>query len=721
MPQNSSSLRKRRWRKLLALTLCGGLIAGCSTDKRLHYFGGERDLAYYEEQSLKIEYPLVDEPTPENVAFSHSPRTISDRSAHEDPWDMPLTEAIHLALVNNKVIRTAVNPGAPTSNPVLNNPDGIVTVYDPAIRESGVLFGNRGVESALAAFDTQWTTRMQWKANSNVLNNAFFGGLPAGSTLDEDGAQFSTALQKAYAYGAQMSLTHNWNYTRNNQPARFFHSAYEGGLSLNYRQPLWGGSGTEFTRTAGPLSDNIQGLSGVNQGVLIARINTDISLVDFESNVRNMLYDVERQYWDLYLAYRTYDSEVTRRNSALRTWKEVKTKFDVGGKGGSAGDESQARETYYEARARTESALQTLYTAEIQLRRLCGLPVSDGRLIRPADEPVTAEFIPEWHISLAEALTRREELRRQKWNIKSFELQYEAAKNLARPRFDFVSSYNINGFGDELFNHDGPDPNSPDPSQANRDSFQSAYRSLTRANQDGWGAGFEFSFPFGLRNVTTQARNQELRLVRARDILAAQELEVSHQLASAFQTLAFHYDNAQTNFNRRRSAERQLQAIETEYRVGTKTLDLLLQAQTRLALAETAYFNSIVSYNKEIANVHFLKGTLLENYNVHLSEGLWSPEAYNDALRRAWARTYAKDMPPNARVWSEPDPVTTGAEVGTRTEFLDSHQPSGVLMDREHPVMPFPEGVEVPPVPAAVPLPAALPPATNIIPDLPPE
>jgi hypothetical protein len=147
--------------------------------------------------------------------------------------------------------------------------------------------------------------------------------------------------------------------------------------------------------------------------------------------------------------------------------------------------------------------------------------------------------------------------------------------------------------------------------------------------------------PLGLRNATAQVRNQELRLAKAREVLGLQELEISHELANAFQTLAWRYQTAQTNFNRRRAAERQLQAFEAEFDAGTKTLDLLLQAQTRLAQAETAYFTSVVNYNKAITDLHFRKGTLLENDNVHLAEGMWTPEAYKDALRKAWARTYA--------------------------------------------------------------------------------
>src|SRR5207248_1380720 len=127
---------------------------------------------------------------------------------------------------------------------------------------------------------------------------------------------------------------------------------------FNYTQPLWSGAGTEFTRIAGPLNTNLQGLSGVNQGVTIARINTDITIVDFEVQVRNMLKDVEDVYWELYLAYRSYDSTIVARNSALRTWREVKAKSDIGAKGGGAADEAQSREAYFSARSNAEDSLQ---------------------------------------------------------------------------------------------------------------------------------------------------------------------------------------------------------------------------------------------------------------------------------------------------------------------------------------------------------------------------
>ena len=64
-------------------------------------------------------------------------------------------------------------------------------------------------------------------------------------------------------------------------------------------------------------------------------------------------------------------------------------------------------------------------------------------MIRPADEPIASEIVPDWKSSLTEALTERLELRKQKWNIKSLELQLKAARSLTKPRLDFISRYQI--------------------------------------------------------------------------------------------------------------------------------------------------------------------------------------------------------------------------------------------------------------------------------------
>ena len=71
-------------------------------------------------------------------------------------------------------------------------------------------------------------------------------------------------------------------------------------------------------------------MPGNYNGVLIARIRSDISLADFETAVRNLVRDVENNYWELYYAYRDLDTKLTARDAARETWENRKLRLENG-------------------------------------------------------------------------------------------------------------------------------------------------------------------------------------------------------------------------------------------------------------------------------------------------------------------------------------------------------------------------------------------------------
>jgi hypothetical protein len=142
------------------------------------------------------------------------------------------------------------------------------------------------------------------------------------------------------------------------------------------------------------------------------------------------------------------------------------------------------------------------------------------------------------------------------------------------------------------------------------------------------------TMPLGFRQAHSQVRNIEIRLAKAHQVLYAQELEISHELAVAFQELARTYANAQANFSRRLAAIDNVETIEAQVVGEIKTVDETLRAQERRAQAEVAFFTAVIEYNKALINLQYRKGTILGDVNVHLLEGDWDPDAYIDAYRR---------------------------------------------------------------------------------------
>jgi hypothetical protein len=165
------------------------------------------------------------------------------------------------------------------------------------------------------------------------------------------------------------------------------------------------------------------------------------------------------------------------------------------------------------------------------------------------------------------------------------------------------------------------------------------------------------------------------------------------------------------SFNRRVAAAERVRAYETRFELGgiggggeggegPVYLDLLLRSQISLADAEISYWQAIIQYNQAIADVHLRQGTLLERNGVTLIEGTWTPDAYKQALRQAWARSHAISNPLLDAV---PDPFAMEGEIF----------PTAVPGPEDAPLTPFDGTLALPvppaPAPATVPAPAAPP------------
>jgi outer membrane protein TolC len=620
-PPQEHELMIRQASAIGSLLLSALIFATGCGPSRPFYFFEDGDLSHYVGVATDIEYPDVETCSLAEVDGALPPLTLENAEVNE-MWDLSLEEAVRITLTNSRVMRELRGTVQTAPQVLLGGPQTARTVYEPALQETDPI---RGPAAALSAFDATWSTRVFWERNERPVN---VGGLFATAflapALEQDLGNFQSTLQKTTAGGSTFSVQNNTTYDYNNNPSNLFPSAWNTDMNVQFRQPLLQGRGVEFNRINGP---NAQAGGFFNNGIVIARINTDINIAEFEKGVRNLVSDVEIAYWELYFAYRNLDAITAGRDSALQTWRRIKALADVGARGGEADKEAQAREQYFLFRSQVEIALTQLYAVESRLRYIMGLAATDGRLIRPADEPTTARVLFDWYAIHSEGLARNTELRQQKWRIKQADLQTIAARNFLLPRLDAVGRYRWVGFGDDLI-----DPNS------NRPPFDNAFQTLTGGDFQEWQLGLEMNVPIGFRRELANLRNNQLRLARERAVLQDQELELSHQLADAIREMDRHYILAQTQYNRRVASQVGVTAIESAYDAGTVTLDVLLDFQRRLADAESAYYRSLVDYNLAIKNVHFWKGSLLDYNGVFLAEGPWPGKAYFDARKRARER-----------------------------------------------------------------------------------
>ncbi|MCM2371989.1 TolC family protein [Aporhodopirellula aestuarii] len=654
-------------RRLLASLVCGcvGTLAtvGCGLTQKIPDSPYDTKTSYHDHSAMRIEYPQVQEcATPSSIAASSAmaPNSLQD-PASIPAIELELQDAIRQALRSSPVLRSI-------GGTVVTSPAAVSTSYDPALAHANP---SLGVEAALSAFDAQYSQSLYWNKVDQPRNfNAAALGGGVGTVFpsfaNQTLATYSNEISKRTATGASFALRNNVGYTRTDDPSRasqLFPSVFTGFLEAEYRQPLMKGSGTTYNRIAGT-----SGAVGVYNGVLIARVNEDVALADFEAAVISLIADVEQAYWDLTAAYRVLEAVAKGRESALQTFQYQQVRLEVGT--GRRDEEAQARSQYYQFEAQLQSALAGdtgLYPAEQRLRYLIGMPASDGTLLKPVTSPVDAKVVFDWDSALGQALVRRVEVRRQQYNVKRREMELTAARLNRRPQADFVGQYRWRGLGDHLIG-DGNDTNPND----------NLFDSITDGDYQEWTAGVEFTAPIGLRSASSAVAHAKLNLQRERALLSETELRISHDLAGAARAIDLTYQLVETNYNRYLADLRQVDVLRRRYRDGTDNINFLLQAQRDVVTSEVAFYQSISNYNLAIRDFHRQKGSLLAYAEVNLAEGAWCPGAERDAYElgrylepRCRPESVSVPCPVSAGPFDPSAPQGTVGAVTTQWQMID--------------------------------------------------
>ena len=248
------------------------LIAGCAPVDRFRAWRDSADTSYYQSFVTQIEFPdATSEPSQEAIQ-AIDPLTLQNPSELPS-FDLSLQDAVRLALESSDVLRNLGGSVVPA-------PQGSGTEYDPALVELNPL---GGTQAALAAYDATVSSQLFWQKTDppalagGGIQNLFILGF--GQTQ----GVYQNQIQKRTATGATYALRSNGGYNRFDQGGSFF----TGTLEAEWRQPMMQGAGTTFNLIAGPNAP-----VGSYNGVFIARINTDISLADFEAGVINLINDV---------------------------------------------------------------------------------------------------------------------------------------------------------------------------------------------------------------------------------------------------------------------------------------------------------------------------------------------------------------------------------------------------------------------------------------------
>ena len=642
-----------------ALAACLLLAAGCNLVGPNR--SSDAELAHYKQVAKTVEHPQLNTP-PSEHAYTPEPRTLARNPAPQQPqewWDMSLEEAIQTAVARSSVLRDL-------GGTIVRTPETVRTILNPSQVASDPRFG---MEAALSEFDATVASSVIAEKNDRMINNFVASG--GTRFFQQDLINFQTQISKTGAAGTKMTLRGTSLYDFNNASFNRFPSVWDTIVEAEIRQPLWQGAGTRFNRLAGPNA-----VPGFYNGVLIARVNTDISVADFEIGLRDLVSNVENAYWDLYFAYRDLDARIQSRNAALESWKRIKILVESDQAGGQIEREAQSREQYFRYEEEVQNALAgTLQQAttnnngasggsfrgvggvlvsERRLRLAIGLPITDGRMLRPVEDPTLARVSFDWPTASGDAVARRPELLRQRLQIKRREMEFVAARNFLLPRFDVLGRYRFRGLGKDLIGTQNLPFDPADPEGL----FQNgSLANLVNGDFQEWQLGGEVSMPVGFRRGWAAVRNAQLNLAREKAVLEEQERQVMHDLSNAVGDMERAYEIMETTYNRRLAAQQNVEILRFRLQSGQPVSpEQVLEAERRLADADIQYQRALVEHMLAIKNIHFEKGTLLEYGHIQLTEQVTDTQGRDYTL----PPPAAPPAPPTPPVSTEPMPTPAG-------------------------------------------------------------
>lgn len=352
-------------------------------------------------------------------------------------------------------------------------------------------------------------------------------------------------------------------------------------LGIEYRQPLLRGSGRDFSTTDQRLSELAY-----------------LSQIEVQRQDRQRLHaDVVRAYWDLVAAVAQYEVARTTLDLGLEQLQQNQRRLDAGV--GTQVDVLQAETNV----AQNEDDLLLRETEVLRASDvLKGLlyPGTDpttwnARIVptTPLPEPPAnlESEVPPWSSAFLVAQDSRAELRQQRLQIRSAELELTRAGNLRRPQLDLVLASRSEGFDVRA-----------------GESLQSAFEWEFPQHS----ASINFSLPIGNRQALFNQRRARAQLRAARLSYDQIENVIVGEVRAALRQAIYSARAVASTEKSRQLAQSQLEAEQARFREGLSTNFNVLEFQRQLAEARSAHTAARTVLAKALMELQRSQGVLGE-------------------------------------------------------------------------------------------------------------
>jgi outer membrane protein TolC len=469
--------------------------------------------------------------------------------AGEDTVTLTLKQAISMAVEKNLEVRAEL--------------------YNPAMNEADIR-KNRGIYDPLLSLFTNYQQSTTQPA-STFLSGA--------SISRQKNFQANAGINQLVPIGGTVGLFFDNLWNRNNSDAtRFLDDYWQSELTISYSQPLLKNFGREAT----------------DLGIAVAVNSKEASLDQFRSKLIDVVTRCRTAYFTLYSLRENLEAKKTALALARKILDETKGRVRAGVLPAmEILNAEYGVSTREKERIDAEKALRDQMDVVRFLLQIEGNPE-----VNPIDPPTKKEYLVDENEAIARALAQRPDLKAQRVNVRTADLQTRVAHNRMMPDLTFNGSAALSGLGRDY----------------SRDLDK-----VGSAEYPVWAVGLQLTYPIGNRDAKNTFIKSRLSAEQARVQVKNLEDTIRNEVKIAIRGIRANYLQLDVADRGLAYAEERLRAYIKKNEVGLATTKDVVDVQNDMVAAKTNQIKAQAEYTIAIGQLWKVTGELLEREGITLN------------------------------------------------------------------------------------------------------
>lgn len=557
---------------IFRLFLCGALTIG---------------LALPLSGALAQEQAAAQEPDPYGTREQIRESYVERVRAQGDFLELSLNDAIRLALTNN---------------------------LDIAIQNYNEQLNRQSIIQAKGAYDPT----LSFSVGINSSSNPNTSVLDAGEGIDvstRDGFTWDTTYNHPLKFGGRLTLSMNNSRSSSNNAFSTLNPSYDSRFNISFTQPLWRG----FINTS------------TERSIKLSNLDLEISDIDFEKRVSEIVRSVRDRYWDLVLSIQTHDAERRSMNLAIVSYEDSKKRVEIGIEAPIEITSSRS-----EVASREQVMIQSevgIVDAEADLKNLLApdptASIWDLRLI-PTDTPqLTAPTftLPD---AIEAAVQNRPEIQSYMKQLEKLEIDRKFYKREGKPTVDLVLRYGSTAVAGEAFgrtvidtDNDGiPDTtvNLPNPTSPFQGNLGNSLVDAFKFNFTNYSIAANVTIPLRNRSNGANLARVNIDEQRMRSQLRQTHQTIAVEVRKAYQQIEIQKKRLEAARISRQLAEEQLDGENKRFQAGLSTNFEVLRIQRDVATTRKDELAAEIAYVKALTALEQAMYTLIENSDIAVAK-----------------------------------------------------------------------------------------------------